>query len=170
MNLSDKVMGTDNQQERLISNDYLAGFTDGEGSFYIGFSYRKDLPMKWQIITEFHVSQNPGGKNVLEYFKEELGCGYLKPNHNKSLNDKSWVLVVKDRNDLENKVVPFFKKHPLHTNKLLDFEMFCRVLDLIKSRKHLTKEGFIHIVEMVLKNEGEDHRRYSKSFILSHLD
>ncbi len=165
-----KQSSTDNQQERLISNDYLAGFTDGEGSFYIGFSRQPTLPLKWQVITEFHVSQNPGGRNVLEYFRKELGCGYLKPNHEKRLNDKSWVLVVKDRNDLEQKVVPFFKKYPLHTNKLLDFEKFCKVLEFIKTRKHLTKEGFIKIVELVLKNEEEDHRRYSKFFILSHLN
>jgi len=170
MNLSKKVKSTDNQQERLISNDYLAGFTDGEGSFYVGFSRQPSLPLKWQIITEFHVSQNPGGKNVLEYFCKTLGCGYLKPNHKKRLNDKTWVLVVKDREDLENKVFPFFKKHPLHTNKQLDFEKFCQVLEFIKTRKHLTKEGFLQIVELVLKDEKEDHRRYSKSFILSHLN
>ena len=170
MKPNNNAFGTDNQQERLISKDYLAGFTDGEGSFYVGFSRQPTLPLKWQVITEFHVSQNPGGKNVLEYFRKILGCGYLKPNHAKSLTDKSWVFVVKTREDLEARVIPFFKKHPLHTNKLQDFEKFCQVLQLIKKRKHLTKEGFKNIVKLILANENEDHRRYSKSFILSHLN
>ena len=161
---------TDNQQERLISNDYLAGFTDGEGTFYIGFGHRNDLPLKWQIITEFHVSQNPGGKNVLESFRQVLGCGYLKPNHAKSSRDKTWILIVKNRNDLNNKVVPFFKKHRLHTNKHQDFEKFCWVLETISKGNHLKIDGFKKIVDFVLKDEVNDHRRYSKSYILDRLN
>ena len=169
MNGSDNVIGAENQQERLMSDDYLAGFTDGEGTFYIGFGYRKDLPLKWQIITEFHVSQNPGGIKVLEYFRKVLGCGYLKPNHAKNPKDKSWILIVKDRKDLENKVLPFFRKHQLHTSKLEDFKKFCKVLEFIKSKKHLTIKGFKKIAELILKDENKDHRRYSKSFIFNHL-
>lgn len=152
MNKSKKVIGADYQQERLMSDDYLAGFTDGEGTFYVGFSYRKDLPLKWQIITEFHVSQNSGGIN-----------------HSKNPKDKSWILLVKDRKDLEEKVLPFFKRHPLFTSKKEDFKKFCKVLELIKTRKHLTQNGFLEIVNLVLKEESKDHRRYDKSFILSHL-
>ena len=101
--LSNNVLSADNQQaaEKEISNEYLSGFTDGEGCFYVGFSKRNDLPLKWQVITEFHLSQNPGGKNVLEALQQRLGCGYLKPNHAQSLRDKTWVLIVKDRKDLK---------------------------------------------------------------------
>lgn len=170
MQSSENVSGADNQQERLISNDYLAGFADGEGTFYVGFSYRKDLPLKWQIITEFHVSQNPGGRNVLEYFKKVFGCGYLKPNHAKNPNDKSWIFIVKDRGDLEKKVLPFFRKYPLHTSKQKDFEVFCQVLRLIRSGKHLTRNGFRKVVSLVFHEKTEGHRRYSQSYILGHLD
>src|SRR3990167_5053964 len=78
---SKKALDADNQQaiENKVSNEYLSGFVDGEGCFYVGFGKREDLPLKWQIITEFHLSQNPGGKNVLEEFSRRLGCGYLKP-------------------------------------------------------------------------------------------
>src|SRR3989338_2097749 len=103
MSLSENVSSADNQQvtEINISNEYFCGFTDGEGCFYVGFSKRPDLPIKWQIITEFHLSQNPGGKIILETFRDRLGCGYLKPNHPRSNRDKTWVLIVKDRNDLK---------------------------------------------------------------------
>src|SRR3989344_770743 len=71
---SDNSSRADNQQvtEEKISNEYLCGFVDGEGCFYVGFGKRTDLPLKWQIITEFHLSQNPGGKNVLETFIKRL--------------------------------------------------------------------------------------------------
>ena len=60
----ENVLSADNQQatRQDVSNEYLSGFTDGEGCFYVGFSKRNDLPLKWQIITEFHISQNPEEK------------------------------------------------------------------------------------------------------------
>ncbi|MBL7150486.1 LAGLIDADG family homing endonuclease, partial [Candidatus Microgenomates bacterium] len=138
---SDNVKGADNQQEskshRRISSEYLAGFTDGEGCFYIGFSKRNDLPLKWQIITEFHLSQNPGGRNILREFCKRIGCGYIKLNHPGSSRDKSLVLIVKNKNDLREKLIPFFKKHPLYSGKARDFEIFERVLFFMKDKQHL---------------------------------
>lgn len=167
--LGNKALSADNQQatRKEISNEYLSGFTDGEGCFYIGFSKRIDLPLKWQIITEFHVSQNPGGKNVLEAFKNRLGCGYLKPNHAKSQKDKSWVLIVKNRKDLHEKLIPFFKQYPLYTSKRYDFEIFVKVLNLIKEGKHIQKDGFKEIVELVFQNTRITNKRYSKDLLLS---
>ena len=165
---SDNVLGADNQQViRKISEEYFAGFTDGEGCFYVGFSKRLDLPLKWQIITEFHVSQNPGGKNVLEEFKKRLGCGYLKQNHPKNPKDKSWVLVVKNRYDLKTKLIPFFKKNPLYTNKQKDFEIFVKVISLIEKSEHLQKKGFQSIVELVFQTTRVTNKKYSKELLLS---
>lgn len=167
--LSDNAQGADNQQATRndISDEYLSGFTDGEGCFYVGFSKRVDLPLKWQVITEFHLSQNPGGKNVLEEFKQRLGCGYLKPNHAKSLKDKTWVLIIKNRNDLKEKLIPFFKKHRLHTSKQYDFEVFIRVLDIVEQGRHLDKDGFKEIVDLVFSLKRITNKRYSKELLLS---
>lgn len=167
---SDNVRHADNQQVtkgRKISNEYFAGFVDGEGCFYVGFSKRRDLPLKWQIITEFHLSQNPGGKNILEHFQQRLGCGYIKPNHPKSLKDKSWVLIVKNSTDLKEKLIPFFEKHILHSNKKYDFFIFTKVLDLIEKKEHLKIEGFKKIVELVFSSSKETTRKYSRKEILS---
>ena len=160
-------MSADNQQatKQVISNEYLAGFTDGEGCFYVGFSKRLDLPLKWQVITEFHVSQNPGGKNVLEAFRKRLRCGYLKPNHARNLKDKSWILIVKDRKDLQKKVIPFFKNFPLFTTKRIDFEVFEQVLKYIEKREHLQKDGFNRIVELVFSQQRITNKRYSKEVL-----
>jgi hypothetical protein len=170
---SEKARGADNQQESKspsrISPKYLAGFVDGEGCFYIGFSKRQDLPLKWQIITEFHLSQNPGGMNILKEFCRRIGCGYIKPNHPGSLRDKSWVLIVKNQDDLREKLISFFKRHPLHSNKARDFEIFEKVLFLMKKKRHLTKKGFKKIVEMVFTNPHLGKRKYLKKEILSSL-
>lgn len=168
MAVSDNLLHADNQQvSEKINDDYFVGFVDGEGCFYVGFSRRKDLPIGWQIITEFHVSQNPGSKNVLEALLNRLRCGYLKPNHAKSKTDKSWVLIVKDRNDLLLKVIPFFEQHPLHSAKYKDFLVFKNVLKIIQERKHLTIDGFKKIIELVFSLERNTKKRYGKEILLS---
>ena len=161
----------DNQQttRKKISDEYLAGFVDGEGCFYVGFSRRKDLPLGWQVLTEFRLSQNPGRLNLLEAFKKRVNCGYLKPNHAKNPKDRSWVLVIKNRRDLERKLIPFFKKHPLYSQKQQEFIIFCKALKLIKKSKHLQKDGFHKIVELVFSIPRLTNKRYSKKILLSEV-
>ncbi len=170
MKSSENAEYADNQQVisyDAISDEYYAGFVDGEGCFYVGFSRREDLPMKWQIITEFHLSQNPGGKNILEGFGKRLGCGYLKPNHPKNPKDKTWVLIVKNRSDLRDKLIPFFRAHRLHSKKSNDFKIFSKALEIIDKKKHLTKAGFVKIVNMVFSTHRATIKKYSKETLLS---
>ena len=164
---SKNVSRADNQQvSKKINNSYFSGFVDGEGCFYVGFSKRRDLPIPWQIITEFHVSQNPGSRNILEALRGRLKCGYLKPNHAKSSTDKSWVLIVKDRDDLRRKVIPFFERHPLYSAKRQDFLVFKKVLKLIGEKRHLTKQGFAQVVEVVFSTNRQTKKRYTKAMLL----
>lgn len=168
MNTGDKPTHADNQQvSKKISDDYIVGFVDGEGCFYVGFSKRDDLPIKWQIITEFHITQNPGSQNVLEAIQKRFGCGYLKPNHAKSTDDKTWVLVIKDRKDLKEHIIPFFDTHPLLSAKRHDYFVFKQVLLMIEKRSHLTKEGFTKIVELVFSLNRQTKKRYTKAILLS---
>lgn len=167
--LSENDKSADNQQESNISkysDDYFLGFVEGEGCFYVGFSKRDDLILGWQVITEFHLSQNPGGKEILKAFSKRLGCGYLKKNHPKSLQDRSWVLIVKDRKDLTNKLIPFFKKNKLRSSKYKEFSVFCKVLQIIEQKKHLKPNGFVNIVNLVFSLDRKTNKKYSKEYIL----
>jgi hypothetical protein len=38
----------------------------------------------FQLVPEFHVSQNGGRAQVLELIRRRLGCGYIKPNSRRS--------------------------------------------------------------------------------------
>ena len=165
---SDNVRSVANQQvSERISDEYLSGFVEGEGCFYIGFSKRQDLPLKWQVITEFRLSQNPGGKNILETFQKRLNCGILKLNHPKNPHDKSWVLVVRERTDLKEKIIPFFKKHPLYSQKWQEFLVFAKVLEMIERKIHLNQGGFSQIVKAVFDLPRTIHKRYSKEELIS---
>ena len=92
----------------VISDEYLYGFTDAEGCFYVGVVPSKETKLGWQVIPFFKVSQNPKGKVVLDYFKKRLGCGYVKLNDSKESSDKSLAFVVRDYENLTHSIIPFF--------------------------------------------------------------
>jgi len=112
----------DNQQERL--DDYLAGYVDGEGSFHVAIQRNPSTRFGWQLVPEFHVSQNPERASILELLQIHLGCGRIRPNARSGSRDKALVYVVRNRRDLMTKVIPFFEAHPLLSSKGLEFTIF----------------------------------------------
>ena len=72
------MTGADNQQERL--DGYIAGYADGEGSFSVTVQRNHSCRVGFQLVPEFHVSQNGDRAQVLELIRDALGCGYIKPN------------------------------------------------------------------------------------------
>jgi hypothetical protein len=104
------VTAPDNQQERL--DDYLAGYVDGEGSFHVAIQRNPSTRFGWQLVPEFHVSQNPERASILELLRARLGCGRIRPNARAGGRDRSLVYVVRNRDDLLTKVIPFFSSPP----------------------------------------------------------
>jgi len=104
-----------------MDNHYIAGFVDGEGSFHVAFQKNPSVKLGWQAVPEFQISQNWYAEQVLQLIQEKLDCGYIKPNHIKNERDRTLVFVVRNRNDLLQKIIPFFDKYPLYTEKKNDF-------------------------------------------------
>jgi len=50
---------------------------------------------------------------------------------------------------LTDKIIPLLKKYPILGEKFKDFDDFCKVVEMMKVKKHLTKEGLeqIHIIK-----------------------
>lgn len=150
---------------RKISDDYLVGFVEGEGMFYIGIVPSKETKCGWQVIYFFKVSQNPVGKSVLEYLKIRLNCGYLKQNSKTDHTDRSLAFVVRNFSDLETKVLPFFRDKLIIKKK--SFDTFEQVLTLVKQGIHLKKEGLGKIIDLAyLMNTAK--RKLTKEYILDH--
>ena len=141
-------MGADNQQERPDEGlcQYVAGFVDGEGSFHVAVQQSRFTRVGLQVIPEFHVSQNPERAEVLKLIQQVLGCGYIKMNHPGSLRDHSVVLVVRNRRDLVERVVPFFERFPLRSSKQREFQTFATIIRSMERGEHLTKSGMTQIL------------------------
>jgi hypothetical protein len=106
------------------------------------------MKIGYQMVPEFHVSQNLDYSNTLEFIKERLDCGYIKPNHAKNLLDKSCVYVVRNHNDLLNKIIPFFINNPLLSPKQIDFEKFTYIIKAMNKKIHLKKDGFLELLNV----------------------
>jgi hypothetical protein len=152
------VTAPDNQQERL--NDYLAGYVDGEGSFHVAVQRNPSTRFGWQLVPEFHVSQNPERASILELLQVRLGCGRIRPNARAGGRDRSLVYVVRRREDLMDKVIPFFRAHPILSEKRLEFETFAAIVAAMENREHLSVEGFQRLLTLaVTMNGGGRYRR-----------
>lgn len=165
-------MGADNQQERPGEiNSYISGFVDGEGCFSVTIQKSGNVRLGIQVIPEFHVSQHQKRTEVLTVIKRKLGCGYIKPNDYQNPKDQTSVYVVRNIDDLHNKVIPFFKASPLISIKQKDFEKFARVVSLMRMGGHLKKGSLITILHIAYSmNFGGRYRKQRLEDIISHLE
>ena len=158
------------QEVDVETGNYLAGFADGEGCFYVGVHPTTNVTLGLQVIPEFHVSQNGERISVLRLFVEALGCGSIKKNAAANSRDKSYVLVVKRHCDLYEKVIPFFRRFPLRSEKHQEFLKFAQVVEMMHRKEHLTIEGLKRISEIAFSMNGAKFRKYRLTQLLQSLE
>ena len=142
---------------------YLAGFTDGEGSFNISFRPRPDYQIPWKISVSFNVSQKD--RVILALFKRHLGCGTLR-----GRPDGVWYYEVTNLNAVVENVIPFFERFKfLSAKKKRDFAKFKQIIALINKGAHLTPNGIREILEIREDMNDGGKRRYAHSEILASL-
>lgn len=126
-----------------MSAQYVIGFTDGEGCFYV--QIRKDC----RIVLRYFITQRYDNKQVLEEIQKFFGVGYVhlkKQEWGKSYRRTrrpSYVFEVTKQDHIQTIIVPFFRKHRLRGIKRFSFEKFARIADLVKGRqdsRHLSKK------------------------------
>lgn len=140
---------------------YLAGFTDGEGSFNVSFRKRGDYAMPWKVSLCFNVSQRD--KVVLTLFKRHLKCGTLRQRQ-----DGVWYYEVNNFTAIVENVIPFFDRFGfLSGKKQRDFAKFKQLARLMKEGRHLTKDGIDEIlaVRLQMNDGGAGRRKYSDASI-----
>jgi LAGLIDADG endonuclease len=144
------VSGADNQQERL--DGYISGYVDGEGCFAVSVNRNSSSRSGYQLVPEFHVSQNGDRAQVLWLIRERFGgSGYVKSNGRK---DRALVYVVRRRRDLLEHVIPFFERSPLLSSKHEDFEKFAAIVRSMALGQHRTPGGFARLLEVALSMNG----------------
>jgi len=138
-----------------ISKDWLRGFVDGEGCFFVGLNKNKTMRMGVQVLPEFVIVQHKRDIQLLYAIRKFFNCGIVRPN--KSSNDDIMCYRVRKLSHLQEIIIPFFSKNSLLTSKRFDFLVFKKVLKLMEIDAHLTEDGLVGIKELKLKmNKGKD--------------
>jgi hypothetical protein len=124
-----------------LLQDWVVGFVDGEGCFYVGINEHPEMSIGYQVLPEFRVVQHESDIQILYALKKFFRCGVVRRNH-----DDRFELCIR-KLDCLLEVVKFFDKHSLRTKKNADFKKFARIVRWMQEGKHLTKDGLIEIIE-----------------------
>ena len=140
----------------MVTPEYIVGLIDGEGSFtaYIRNPV-KDNNVKRRAKAEprFYVKLIEKDKNILYELKNYFGCGNVYFQQDRRANHQDcYRYEVAGRNDLNKIIIPFFLKHQLKfPSKRNDFKIFCQLMDMINSEKHLTSNGLLKMSKLKQK-------------------
>ena len=150
--------------ENKLDPFYITGFTEGEGSFYVGILSRK-MKTGWEIRPSFSLSQNEKDTELIYSLVDFFGCGFVRP----SKGDQTVKYEVRSLKDLQEKIIPHFEKYQLKGRKQQDFIAFKKAVEIMKKNKHLEKEGLMEITSLALTMTKNPRRIISLENILTLL-
>ena len=119
-----------------LDAQWITGFVDGEGCFYVGINKHSEMKVGFQVLPELTVVQHKRDIQILYALRDYFECGVVRTNH----GDR-WAYRVRSITDLFEIIVPFFIKYPLKSKKRLDFEKFKHILKMMKEGDHMSLEG-----------------------------
>lgn len=102
---------------QVIYPFWLAGFVDGEGCFLIKIKKSITHKLGYQICLVFQIGQHIRDAELVKSFVEYLQAGTLIFIKNQPLV----IYEVTKFSDIEEKIIPFFKKYPWQGVKRLEF-------------------------------------------------
>ena len=138
-------------QHMKLDPNWISGFTDGEGTFYVGIYKNPTMKTGYQVLPEFRIVQHKVDVRVLYAIKKFFSCGVVRVNH-----DGRYEIRIRNFNCLKNKIVPFFEKYKLHTKKRFDFLKFRKIIMLMDKQEHLNMDGIEKILKIAEKMNTAD--------------
>lgn len=120
---------------------WIAGFTSGEGSFMVSVTNRASYKAGALVTLSFRVVQHSRDEYLMKSFPAYWGCGKY---YSSSKGDHGDFRVEKF-SDISEIIIPFFHKYPIIGVKAADFQDWCKVAELMNTKKHLTSEGLDQI-------------------------
>ena len=130
------------ENTKIIDPNWLAGFTSGEGCFMVNITASKTYSVGFRVQLVFQLTQHLRDHILLVSFISFFNAGSVIQNKNASL------YRVTKFDDIVNKIIPFFKKYPIHGVKAKDLADWCYVAEMMKNKKHLTADGLQKIKQI----------------------
>jgi len=92
---------------------WLVGFTDGDGSFTVSKSNKY-----WHLV--FKIGQHKYNLRILNYIKSQLGIGNIYKDKKSNMAE----FKITKLEHIGKYIIPIFDKYPLLTNKQFNYERF----------------------------------------------
>lgn len=132
---------------KKLHPQYVVGFIDGEGSFYISLARHKTLKRRFDVRADFEMELRIDDKEIIERIQQKLGCGRI---YDLEYKRYDWLPHVKLKigkiREICDKLIPFFDKYPLQGKKAKVYKHFREAAFLIRDKKHLTDTGYNKIL------------------------
>jgi len=144
-----KFLPLDNSS--LLSNSWLAGFIDGNGSFHIRSSETGKYPAKVKCKFEIEQRQIDFSNSSLYSFMDKLAKFLLSSVKETKLNSKFPKFRVRTTSIKANRILlNYLSIYPLFSSKYLDYLVWKEVLSIFELGQHKTQEGRNKIKELKL--------------------
>jgi hypothetical protein len=126
-----------------VTPEYIVGFTDGEGCFYVNVSKSSAYRAGYAVQMHFHIKVNEKDKEVLDKIRNTLNCGAVYFQKEKRRNHaQCYRYTVSSNKNILEKIIPFFHSYPLQApTKLKSFSYFCKIAELVRQGEHLRHSG-----------------------------
>jgi len=140
------------REDKSVLSSWLAGFTSGDGSFYISIGVGPKQRVQVQLV--FSITQHIRDKALINSLISYLGCGNIK-----HYEKYSWLqFIVSKFSDIDEKIIPIFKENKILGEKFKNFQDWCKAAELMKNKAHLTPSGLEEIRKL---KSGMNSRRKS---------
>lgn len=134
----------ENRSKAVITPEWIAGFSDGEGCFSFHIDETKRSPI---LRPSFRITQNTHDVFVLELIKKYFDCGILVPKRGDDTLETAKTVssisnfIVYSESDIINIIIPLFDKHSLLTTKSLDYVDWKTLIAMKQAGEFKTEEG-----------------------------
>jgi len=103
------------QTTNIPDPNWVSGFVSGEGNFDPGIKIQESCKIGFQVYLRFRVTQHVRDTKLMELLIKYFGAGRIE-NSRQAVN-----FVVSNFSDLNQIIIPFFKKYPILGIKQLDY-------------------------------------------------
>lgn len=142
----------------MLSEDYIIGLTDGEGSFsaYIRPPKKEHGSKSYRVECHYYLKLREDELPLLKKVKKFFGCGRISFQKDKRENHRDcYRFEVSNLKDINNVIVPFFGRKLLYSsNRRRDFKIFCKIVSLVNEKAHQRENG----LKKILKLKSQMHK------------
>ena len=143
------------KNQKIKNPHWLAGFTAGEGCFFIEVSKSNTHIIGFQVKLLFILTQHSRDEQLMRSLIKYFACGRIHK------MGEAFDFRVTKKCDIQNVIIPFFKKYTIHGVKALDFADWCEVAEMMKQKKHLTPSGLDQIKKIKARMNSERYKNES---------